>query len=105
MSAVNTLVALSFFQRAVGLLGRSKLNPGEALLFPNTCSVHTFGMLFAIDVVYLNEHYEILEIHHSLQPFRISWCRRAEHLCEIAAGTAIELGFQTGQKWPDCSHF
>jgi uncharacterized protein len=103
--SLKTTVAKTFVQRAVGLLGRSKLNLGEAMFFPNSRSIHTFGMLFAIDVVYLNERLEIVEIDHWVQPFRISWCRQADSLCEISGGAAIELGLQKGQRWSDCLHF
>jgi uncharacterized protein len=103
-SSLELVVANTFFQRAVGLLGRSHLRRKEGMYFPNARSVHTFGMLFAIDVVYINEYGEIIEIHHSLRPFRISWCRRAHSLCELAQGVASELGLQKGQGWPIHSH-
>jgi uncharacterized protein len=104
LSLLQLVVANTFFQRAVGLLGRSQLRTNEGMYFPNTRSVHTFGMLFAIDVVYINEYDEIVEIHHSLRPFRISWCRHAHSLCELAQGVAYELGLQKGQQWPIHSH-
>jgi uncharacterized protein len=103
-SSFQLVVASTFFQRARGLLGRSHLRMEEGMYFPNARSVHTFGMLFAIDVVYINEYGEIVEIHHSLRPFRISWCRRAHSLCELAQGVASELGLQKGQQWPIHSH-
>jgi uncharacterized membrane protein (UPF0127 family) len=56
-------------------------------------------MLFAIDVVYFNEFNVIIDIHHALQPFRISWCLQAHSLCELAEGAASKFGLQKGQKW------
>jgi uncharacterized protein len=97
---LRIVVAKTFLQRALGLLGRSELSIDEGMYFPNNRSVHTFGMLFAIDVVYINKYDDIVEIRHSLPPFRVSWCRHAHGLCELAAGGATELGLRKGQKWP-----
>jgi uncharacterized protein len=104
VKSLRIVVAKTFLQRAVGLLGRSKLSIDEGMYFPNNRSVHTFGMLFAIDVVYINEYDDIVEIRHSLPPFRVSWCRHARGLCELAAGGASELGLRKGQRWPIHSH-
>jgi uncharacterized protein len=97
--SLRIVVAKTFFQRAVGLLGRSRLSIDEGMYFPRSHSVHTFGMQFAIDVVYFNEFNVIVGIHHSLQPFRISWCRDAYSLCELSEGAAFEFDLQKGQKW------
>jgi uncharacterized protein len=100
LPSLQIKTAKTFFQRAVGLLGRSQLRMDEGLYFPNTRSVHTVGMRFAIDIVYVNECDEIVEIHQSLQPFRISWCFQAHSLYELAQGAVSELSLQKGQKWP-----
>jgi uncharacterized protein len=97
---LQIVVATTFFQRAFGLLGRSKLGSSEGMYFPGTSSIHTFGMSFPIDLVYLNKEEEIIEIRQSMQPFRFSWCRGAQSVCELAPGAVAELGLQKGQKWP-----
>jgi uncharacterized protein len=93
-------VANTFTQRAVGLLGRRMLLQDEGLYFPNTSSVHTFGMLFAIDLAYLDADHVIVAIHRSVKPFRISWCLRAQSVCELAQGAASRFCLHEGQKWP-----
>jgi uncharacterized protein len=93
-------VASTFLQRAIGLLGRKALPKNEALYFPNASSVHTIGMRFAIDVVYLDEQHRIVEIHRSLKPFRVSWCRNARSLCEFSEGAALELRLLKGNALP-----
>jgi uncharacterized protein len=93
-------VANTFTQRAVGLLGRRMLPQDEGLYFPNTSSVHTFGMLFAIDLAYLDADHVIVAIHRSVKPFRISWCSRAQSVCELAQGAATRFCLHEGQKWP-----
>jgi uncharacterized protein len=99
-SAMTMVIANTFAQRAIGLLGRLKQPRHECMYFPNTRSVHTFGMLFSIDVIYLNEHGVIVAIHPSLKPFRVSWCQSAQNLCELAQGMAAELRLKKGQIWP-----
>ena len=44
------------FERGIGLMGRKEMPPawGQALYFPNTRSLHTFGMRFELDVIFLN---------------------------------------------------
>jgi uncharacterized protein len=93
-------VANTFTQRAVGLLGRRMLPQDEGLYFSNTSSVHTFGMLFAIDLVYLDADNVIVAIHRSVKPFRISWCSHAQSVCELAQGAASRFCLHEGQKWP-----
>jgi uncharacterized protein len=98
-SQVRISVARTFWQRALGLLGRRGLPQDEGLYFPSTRSVHTLGMMFAIDVVYLDSDEVIVAIHRSVKPFRISWCFNAQNVCELAQGGASRFGLQEGQKW------
>jgi uncharacterized protein len=100
ISSLRISIAKTFLQRARGLIGRARMETGEGLYFANARSVHTFGMLFAIDVVYIDELGVIVAIHESLKPWRLSWCGRAQNLCEMGQGVAVELGLKPGQKWP-----
>ncbi len=64
--------ARGFWPRLVGLLGRSSLEPGEALLLDPCTSVHTAFMRFAIDVVYLDRGGNVVKLSPNLKPFRMS---------------------------------
>ncbi|MBN2168682.1 MAG: DUF192 domain-containing protein, partial [Actinobacteria bacterium] len=46
--------ALKHNDRRKGLIGLSGLNGEEAYVFPRCRQVHTFGMLFPIDVIFLD---------------------------------------------------
>ena len=48
-------VAASFRARLFGLAGLREMPPGAVLLIPRCSSVHTFGMRFPIDVLFLDE--------------------------------------------------
>lgn len=59
--------------RLRGLLGRRSLAPNEALWLRPCSSVHTFWMLFAIDVVFLDRQLRIVKLVENLRPFRLTW--------------------------------
>ena len=72
MLADKTKVADSFFSRLIGLLGRSCLEKGEALLLKSSCSIHTLFMRFTIDVLFLDKQGKVIAILPSFKPFCFS---------------------------------
>lgn len=84
--------AESMASRMVGLLGKPELPAGAGLLIVPCNQVHTFGMKFVIDVVFLDSSQRILKICHNLKPWRLSplvW--RAKAVLELRAGEAATL--------------
>lgn len=65
--------ATTFFQKAKGLLGRLKLSPDEALYIAGCRSIHTFFMMFPIDVLFIDSNNKVLKIYRELKPFRMVW--------------------------------
>lgn len=59
-------VAESFFLRAKGLLGRSELKHGKALVIKKCKSIHTFFMKFPIDVVFVHKNGTVLKIMNNI---------------------------------------
>jgi uncharacterized membrane protein (UPF0127 family) len=84
--ASNAEVATSAAKRSKGLLGRREFLPGQALWIVPCESVHTFGMKFAIDLVYLDRHLRIRKIRRSVPPWRVSACLTAYSVIELPAG-------------------
>ena len=72
--------------RLLGLIGLRELGTGKGLLLPRCRSVHTFGMRFAIDLVWLGADDRVLRIDHCVAPRRVRSCRRARAVAETAAG-------------------
>ena len=68
----------------LALLGRPP--PGCILLIPRCRSVHTFGMLFAIDVVFLGASGRALKVLRDVGPGRFVSCRGAVAVLELPAG-------------------
>jgi uncharacterized membrane protein (UPF0127 family) len=83
---VEIVVARSRCRRLLGLAFRRRPPVGWGLLFPRCRSVHTFGMRFAIDVVFLDSHGRVVRVVSGLRPRRIVLCRRATAAVEVRAG-------------------
>jgi len=74
-------------KRRKGLLGRASLAPGEGLWILPCEAVHTFGMQFPIDLVYLDRDLRVKKVRSSVPPWRLSACLSAHSVLELAAGT------------------
>jgi uncharacterized membrane protein (UPF0127 family) len=72
--------------RLLGLAFLRGLPHGHALLIPNCCSVHTFGMRFPIDVAFLDERGRVLRVERSVSRRRVLFCRGAFAVLETRAG-------------------
>jgi hypothetical protein len=81
-------VAASRTARAVGLLARSGLEPGEALWIVPSRGVHTWGMRFSIDVLALDEGGTVIDAVSNLRPWRMRLPRAGTAgVLELPAGT------------------
>lgn len=91
--------ANNFLTRLIGLLGRLGLKRGHGIWFLPGGSIHTVGMLFNIDVVFLNKEMEICKISPRVPPFRLRLApKHTETVIELASGQAQELGLRLGDK-------
>ncbi len=97
--ADRAVEARGFWPRLVGLLGRSSLEPGEALLLDPCTSVHTAFMRFAIDVVYLDRDGKVVKVSPGLKPFRASgMLRGGRSVVELPAGVIASTGTVPGDQ-------
>jgi uncharacterized protein len=85
---VRIVVAESWRARLRGLAWKREPPDGWALLFPRCRSVHTFGMRFPIDVVFLDRRGWPIAIERGVRPGRLVTCRRAAVVIETKAGDA-----------------
>jgi uncharacterized protein len=85
-------------KRRTGLLKHSNLAAGEGLWIVPCEAVHTFGMKFAIDVLYLNKQKKVLKIKHSMGRGRMSFCLRAHSVLELPSGHAAAMETQVGDQ-------
>ena len=85
-------------KRRTGLLKHSGLGPGEGLWITRSEGVHTFGMKFPIDVVFLNRNKKILKVRPNMVRGRISLSLRAHSVLELPAGTLDQTGTAAGHQ-------
>lgn len=58
---------------------------GVALLLPATRSVHTVGMRFALDLVWLDGQGRVVRVDRAVPPRRVRGCRAARAVLELPA--------------------
>jgi len=68
----NIEIADSPRRRMVGLLGTTHLDPGCGLLIYPTQAVHTFGMKYPIDILFLDGKRKVVGIRSSVRPYRLT---------------------------------
>jgi len=76
-------VADGFRSRLLGLAGLRREQAGPGLLIPRCASVHTFGMRFELDLVFLDRHQRPLAVRSRVPPGRLAWHRGAAAVLEI----------------------
>ena len=97
-----------FWRRAIGLLGRHSLPPGVGLWLLPCGSVHTLGMRFALDLIFLDRENRVVRLLRNVLPWRffVTGGGRAASVIELAAGwlapDALAVGDQlVWQRHPD----
>jgi uncharacterized protein len=84
----SVLQAINFIERASGLIFRKELSTSEVFHIQPCNSVHSFGMKYAIDVVYLDKTGVILKIIENMKQRRINWCFKAHSVLEFKSDAA-----------------
>jgi uncharacterized membrane protein (UPF0127 family) len=85
------LEASTLCSRTRGLAGQDGLPAGCALHLRPCRSVHTFGMRFALDLVWLGADGTPVRVDRSVAPRRHRSCRAARSVIEVEAGGADPL--------------
>ena len=85
-------------KRRTGLLKHTGLAPGEGLWIVPCEAVHSFGMKFAIDVVYLDRKKKVRKTRPNMVPRRISGCLLADSVLELPVGAIEASGTQAGDQ-------
>ena len=83
---VQLVVADGPVARLAGLAGMRSLSPATGLLIPDCRSVHTLGMRFALDLIWLGEDGRIADVSAAVQPWRMVTLAHARAVVECRAG-------------------
>jgi uncharacterized protein len=88
-------VAVTPGSRLLGLAGLAVGEAGAGLLLPRCASVHTFGMRFDLDVLFLDRRGRPLAVSLGVPPRRLLWHPGATAVLEIPSRQGGELAGAT----------
>ncbi len=106
-------VADSAWTRLVGLLNRASLESGEGLWIVPTAAIHTVGMRFPIDAVFLSEMRElngcapesrrrvcmVRRVYRGLRPWRLTrYVWGSQSVLELPAGVVAATQTEVGDE-------
>ena len=102
--SLDTTEADTHLSRLRGLIGRRRLGPNEGLWLAPCQGIHTIGLFFPIDVVYLGIGGEVVHLIENVSPFRITPLRRSAHsVLELPVRTIYESQTRVGDQVVICS--
>lgn len=99
--ASEAKVADGYFSRLVGLLGKTRrwARPGRGLWILQSHGVHTIGMLFSIDLMFLDRDNLVVHLEEHVRPFRISRVSlKSSSVLELPTHTIFRTGTQVGDQ-------
>jgi uncharacterized protein len=92
------------FTRLKGMIGRLHLRSDEGIWVVPSSGVHTLGVLFRLDLIYLNEFQEVIELIEYFPRFRIAPIRiRAASVLELPQHTIYSSQTQKGDQLLICT--
>jgi uncharacterized protein len=102
--SLGVTIADTPWARLRGLLGRMRLHSNEGVWVVPSLGIHTFGMMFPIDVIYLDSELCIQHMLESFGPLRVGPLRlRCASVLELPAKTIYSSGTQIGDQLKICS--
>jgi uncharacterized membrane protein (UPF0127 family) len=97
---LEVTVADTMLARMRGLLGRPALHSHEGFLLRPCNLVHTLGMRYPIDLVFLDRGGRVLKVSDTVLPGKARGHFLANCVLELAAGTAARSGIVAGLRMP-----
>src|SRR5215472_2272510 len=97
--ATEAAVADSYLSRLVGLLGKTRrwAQLGRGLWIVPSRGVHSIGMLFPIDLVFLSKEKTVVHLEEHFRPFRVSRVSlKAASVLELPAHTIYRSRTRVG---------
>ena len=92
------------WKRLKGLTGKLRLKADEGIWVAPSSGVHTFGVLFAVDLIYLDGNRRVVKTIESFPSFRIGPIHlHCASVLEMATRTIYSSGTQVGDQLLICS--
>ncbi len=101
--SMGVKVADTFLASLKGLLGKRKLKNDEGIWVIPSQGIHTIGVLFPIDVVYLDANRKVVHLVEHLRPFRLGPIKvGCESVLELPVRTIYASRTQVGDSFLIC---
>ncbi|MHC1717118.1 MAG: DUF192 domain-containing protein [Acidaminococcaceae bacterium] len=84
--ATEAKIADNFITRLKGLLGTDHLKEGSALIIRPCNGIHTLGMKYSIDVIFIDKSDKVIKIVSDMPSRKISTCNNASYVIETPSG-------------------
>ena len=91
-------IADSSKTRKTGLLKHKSFEAGDGLWITPCEAVHTIGMKFPIDVLFLDKKLRVVKIRREMPQWRIAGSFRAHSVLELPSGTAAATSTTPGDQ-------
>lgn len=96
-AGIRVLVARTFAARSTGLLNHLSLPSNEGLVFERVHKLHTFGMKFEIDIVFVSKRGEVIQVASRIGPKKKIRAPGGTHYAvELCGGRSEELALKVG---------
>ncbi|MCU7876937.1 MAG: DUF192 domain-containing protein [Candidatus Thiodiazotropha sp. (ex Lucinoma borealis)] len=89
---LEVLLADSYLSRLRGLLGKKRLSDTAGLLLKRCAAVHTIGMRYPLDLVFMDKRGKVLKCQEGVKPFRTAGVRGAYYTLELNQGMIRKQG-------------
>lgn len=83
---LEIILATSFWQRVRGLLWQAPLPYNRGLCLMPCKAIHTFGMAYSLDIIFLDSNLKLCKYIHNMPPNRFAYCCHAFMAIELPAG-------------------
>jgi uncharacterized membrane protein (UPF0127 family) len=93
---LEVAVATTPLSRLLGLALLSRRRAGAGLLIPSCRSVHTFGMRFPIDLIFLDPGGRVIGLRRGVPPCRVVRCPAADSVLELPSPQLVRLDLKRG---------
>jgi uncharacterized membrane protein (UPF0127 family) len=95
---LSVKMADSYFTRLVGLIGKSQMDENEGLLLKKCKSIHTIGMRYNLDLVFMDKTGKVLKCAEGIKPFRTASAKGAYYALELNQGVIQTQGIRVNEQ-------
>jgi len=101
--SLNVKAADTILMRLKGLIGRLRLRSDEGIWVVPSQGVHTLGLFFPLDLIYLDEQNRVIHLVESIPSFRIGPIKtQAGSVLELPTHTIYSTNTQIGDQMLIC---